>query len=519
MSQGESFAGARVTIMGLGLHGGGASAARFFARKGADVTVTDLREERELSSSVEKLKDLPIRFVLGNHEVKDFEHADMVIKNPAVPRTSSYLARARRIETDISIFLKQSSARLVAITGSKGKSSTSAATHHILSKTVGGCYLGGNITYSPLEFIEEAGPHSTVVLELSSFQLGDLTMTPGGIAALTPQISMITSIFPDHLDYYAGMEEYVADKRLIYAGQGPGDWTIARDDDYGRSFLAETPAKPAEVSDAPPVRPGQVHHGRDEGEHAYAYLDGPVGFACTGGREEEVVPERLLVTGVHMRRNLLAAALGTRLLGVDAEAVREAVSSFPGIGHRLEHVRERGGIHFYNDSAATIPEATLEAVSAFAQPVHLIAGGSDKNVDFGLFAHIRERVARLYLLEGSAVGAITAVLENAKGGAETGAAPADPGADMGTGPARGESGAAPGVTGAGGGPGAGADPAHLPSTVSGPFPSLESALGAALSNARPGEIVILSPGCASFGMFQNEFDRGRQFRDLVADLE
>ncbi|MFO8064113.1 MAG: UDP-N-acetylmuramoyl-L-alanine--D-glutamate ligase [Spirochaetia bacterium] len=462
MKQGESYAGSRVTVMGLGLHGGGVSAARYFARHGAVVTVTDLRDERELASSVEVLEDVPVRFVLGTHEEADFKDADIVIKNPAVPRTSPYLALARRIETDISVFLTQSSTRLVAVTGSKGKSSTSAAVHHILSTTIGNSYLGGNITNSPLEFAEEAGPHSTVVLELSSFQLGDLEMTPGGIAALRPDIAMITSIFPDHLNYYRSMAEYVADKRLIYAGQGPGDWTIARDDEYGTSFLAETPARRAVLCDHPIAGAGNAWE-------AYAYLDGHIGFACTEGHDEDVVPEHLLVAGIHMRRNLLAAALAARLLGVDASAAREAVSSFPGIGHRLEHVRERNGIHFYNDSAATIPEAALEAVSAFEAPVHLIAGGSVKNIDLGLFGRISERVARVYLLQGSAAAAISSVTHEHK--------------------------------------------------LAGPFDSLASALHAAVSNARRGDVVILSPGCASFGMFQNEFDRGRQFRDLVANLE
>ena len=215
----ESYAGARVTVMGLGLHGGGASAARFLAREGAEVTVTDLRGETELAASLDSIASLPIRFVLGRHEDGDFADADIVIKNPAVPRSSRYLALARRIETDISIFLSRTSSPIVAITGTKGKSSTSSAAHHILSETVGNAFLGGNITRSPLEFVDELTEESTVVLELSSFQLGDLTLTGAGIEALRPRISVITSIFRDHLNYYDSMDDYVADKRLIYAAQ------------------------------------------------------------------------------------------------------------------------------------------------------------------------------------------------------------------------------------------------------------------------------------------------------------
>ena len=484
----ESYAGAKVTVMGLGLHGGGASAARFLAAEGADVTVTDLRDGATLAESVESLGSLPIRFVLGKHEEADFAGADIVVKNPAVRRTSPYLALARRIETDISIFLARTDATLVAITGTKGKSSTSAATHHILSSTRGNAHLGGNITRSPLDFLGTLDEESVVVLELSSFQLGDLTLTPGGVSALRPRIAVITSIYRDHLDYYSSMEDYVADKRQIYAGQGPADWTLARDDSWGRSFLAETPARPALLCDRRPAAGFAAAPGADAGgipaagdipaaagrETVSAWLEAERGFArLSDGVEEEIVPRELLVPGVHMRRNLLTAGLAARLLGVDPERIRGAAASFRGIGHRLELVRERAGVRFYNDSAATIPEATLAAVSAFESPVHLIAGGTDKNIDFGLFSEIAGRVAGLYLLDGNAAAAITKAV------------------------------AAAGV-------GAGA--------ARGPYGSLEEAVADAAGAARDGDGVVLSPGCASFGMFQNEFDRGRRFRAVVADL-
>lgn len=460
----ESLAGARVTVMGLGLHGGGASSARFLAREGAEVTVTDLRSEGELAASVESLGSLPIRFVLGRHEDDDFSSADIVVKNPAVRRHVRHLALARRVETDISLFLARSSARILAITGTKGKSSTSSAAHHILERTIGNAFLGGNITRSPLEFLDELGAESTVVLELSSFQLGDLTLTPAGAGALQARVAIITSIFRDHLDYYGSMEEYVADKRQIYAGQSPHDWTIARDDSWGRSFLAETPARAAMTAD---TRPGES---TGAGAEADAWLEGAVGVARVDGREETIVPGELLVPGIHMRRNLLAAGLACRLLGVGARAVREAAGSYAGIGHRLELVREHRGVRFYNDSAATIPEATLEAVGSFEAPVHLIAGGTDKNIDFSLFTTIASRVRGLYLLAGNAAEPIQAALG---GGAET---------------------------------------------VRGPYPDLEQAVAAAATAACAGEVVVLSPGCASFGMFQNEFDRGRMFRDIVGAL-
>jgi UDP-N-acetylmuramoylalanine--D-glutamate ligase len=235
---------------------------------------------------------------------------------------------------------------------------------------------------------------------------------------------------------------------------------------------------------------------------AGAWLDGPVGLArvpgggsagggaadAGGAAAEVIVPERLLVPGIHMRRNLLAAGLVCRLLGVEASAIRDAAAAYPGIEHRLELVREYGGVWYYNDSAATIPEATLEAVSSFEAPVHLIAGGTDKNIDFSLFSEIAARVAGLYLLEGNATGPILEVL--GRGGPDGG--------------------------GAGAARGAGAVGSGLRSH--GPYASLEDAVTAAAHAAREGEVVMLSPGCASFGMFQNEFDRGGRFRDIVLAL-
>ena len=220
--------GARVTVMGLGLHGGGAAAARFCAERGAKVTVTDLQREEKLAGSIETLSDLPIRFVLGRHEPEDFTGADIVVKNPAVPRNARYLAMAERVETDISLFLRECAVPIIAVTGTKGKSTTVSAIHYGLTRAGYRSHLGGNITISPLTFLDEvngesdaapgpadAGGRRVVVLEVSSFQLGDLLLTPHP-DLFKPRVSVITNIFEDHQDYYGSMEAYVAAKRIIY---------------------------------------------------------------------------------------------------------------------------------------------------------------------------------------------------------------------------------------------------------------------------------------------------------------
>ncbi|MDR3338117.1 MAG: UDP-N-acetylmuramoyl-L-alanine--D-glutamate ligase, partial [Treponema sp.] len=274
----QDFAGMRVVIMGLGLHRGGLESARYLAKRGALLTVTDLRDEKVLAPSIEKLEaalgttnaalstinavgDFKIRYVLGRHEEADFKNADMVIKNPGVRPDSPYILLARRIETDISLFLAANPARLLAVTGSKGKSFTASALHWALRKArekgllAGGAYLGGNITVSPLSFLDELGPADDVVLELSSWQLGDLRGKSDlrGRPLLKARAAVLTAIMSDHQDRYGSMESYVDDKRLIYRGQDASSATVAWDDDWGRSFLAETPGRPLLCAESPPA--------------------------------------------------------------------------------------------------------------------------------------------------------------------------------------------------------------------------------------------------------------------------
>ncbi len=449
----------RVTIMGLGLHGGGAASAAFFASHGAIVTVTDLRSEAELAASIEELSPYPLRYVLGRHDEQDFREADIVIKNPAVPPSSPFLAAARQVETDISIFLRLSCRPIVAITGSKGKSTVASALHHAIVQTFPLARLGGNITVSPLRFIDEmaaAPPKTPVVLELSSWQLADLR----GKGLLRPRIAGITNILPDHQNRYRSMEEYVDDKRLIYADQGADDITLCNfDDPYGRGFARETPAQ-ARLFSA---------HGLPEGAEG-GWIEGNIGLVREGGRVDEVVPEQVRLPGPHNRLNLLVAGLAASRMDVPSAVIRERLASFEGIPHRLSLVREWQGIRFYNDSAATIPEATVAALSSFEGPVILIAGGTDKSLDFAVFRSVAARPKEIVLLSGSATAKVIAVLEQAG------------------------------------------------RSYRGPYPSLDAALASALERAEPGDTVLFSPGCASFEMFRNEFDRGLTFVSLVRAL-
>ncbi|WP_455381426.1 UDP-N-acetylmuramoyl-L-alanine--D-glutamate ligase, partial [Salinispira pacifica] len=322
----SDISGVQATVMGLGLHGGGIETARFLCRHGATVTVTDTRTEKELAPSLERLDGLPIRFVLGRHETADFERADFVVKNPAVPRSAPYLSAARRIETDISLFLKLCSNRLIALTGSKGKSTTASAVHHVLKELPEGSRLGGNITVSPLSFLDDLPERVPVVLELSSFQLGDLHLVDGGEGwkLLKPQVSVITNILPDHQNYYHSMQAYIADKRVIYRAQERDQFTVCcYDQREGRDFADDTGASAVLFSKS--ELPSSLSGG---------YLRGERGWFRDAGVEAEILgPSTHPAT---TRLNLLTAAVALLHAGVPAEILRERLPEFPGVEHRME---------------------------------------------------------------------------------------------------------------------------------------------------------------------------------------
>jgi UDP-N-acetylmuramoylalanine--D-glutamate ligase len=479
------YKGKKALVMGLGLHGGGLQSALFLLKRGAEVTVTDLRDEKtlmpsinELDAACETLGRPPVRYVLGKHEIDDFKKADIVIKNPGVKPDSPFLKVSKHIETDLSLFLAQSPARLFAVTGTKGKSGTSCALHWILSKdkNAGKAFLGGNITVSPLTFLDDLTESDDVVLELSSFQLGDIKnhVNSSGLPLLKPDAAVLTSIMHDHLDRYASMDDYIDDKKNIYRGQDSSCVTVAGDDDWGKNFLAETKARTLIWSCEHDLN--SVLKERQSG----GCIDSSgIGIARLCDREGvtdeivELVPRQVLIPGSHQKINMLCAALAAYSLGVKAETIRGALSSFPGIEHRLEFFHEAGGIRYYNDSAATIPEAAAACVEALTAPgftsggLILVTGGTDKNLDFSPLVKAAKKAKAIILLEGTGSEKLISMLR--------------------------ESGI----------------------SYSGPFDELDKAVRCAADKACGADIVTLSPGCASFGMFLNEFDRGRKWKETV----
>lgn len=453
------YSGVRATVMGLGTRAGGVGVARYLAEQGATVTVTDLRSEDLLAPSVADLDGLPIRFVLGRHDERDFlpAGADMIVRNPGVPRLAALLNAARAagvpIEMEMSLFLRACPAPVIGITGTKGKTSTSSICAGILRAWDPSTVLAGNMGVTALGQLGVITAETPVVVELSSWQLEALIEHK-----LAPKIAVLTNISEDHLDHYDGFDDYAETKRGIARFLTPDDVLIVNADDLESWRAASRTA-------ARVVPFGLIDPGRDG-----AWWSGGQFLYRRGGNQHVFDrPANPALRGDHGVANALAAIAAAIERGAGPEAVVRGLAEYAGVPHRMEVVSEVDGVTFINDTAATAPAAGIAALRAFADHrIHLIAGGADKRTDLAPYAvAAAESAATITLLDGTATPGLTAMLVTAG------------------------------------------------SVPDGPFTSMSSAVNAAFARAQSGDVVLLSPGCASFGLFRDEFDRGEQFRTAV----
>lgn len=457
--------GKRVTLIGLGTRQGGLGVARFLARQGADVTVTDLRSPEALEATIDALAGLPIRYVLGEHEERDFSPAgaDMIVRNPGVPRHAPHLELARShgipIEMEMSLFFRACPAPIVGVTGTKGKTTVATLTGDLLRTVFPDAIVAGNMGISALDQLPRLQPAVPIVLELSSWQLEALIEHK-----LSPWIAILTLIAEDHLNTYRDFAEYASVKRGIAWHQQPEDWLIVnRDDAESWGAAAET--------DATVVPFGTS----DRGENGAWLSDDALIWRWRGAEQRWPAPQSPALQGRHGRRNALAAVAAAMAAGALAEPLTERLHGFAGVRDRMERIAELDGVTYINDTTATAPIAAAAALDSLADhpgTVHLLAGGADKRLDPAPLAEAAARFQpRVYLFAGTGTPALASALDL------QGVAP------------------------------------------EGTFSSMEDAVRAATANATAGDIVLLSPGCASFGLFQDEFDRGEKFRASVADLQ
>ena len=456
------FSGKRAVVMGLGRFGGGVGAARWLCEQGARVLVTDLAGEADLRESIDALGDLHITYRLGGHDEADLTNCDLLVVSPAVNKQTSDFFRSavsRGIPwtSEMTLFLERCRCKIVGITGTAGKSTTTAMLGSILESAAAGSAwrhgrvrLGGNIGKSLLDESASIEADDIVVLELSSFQLEDAARL-----RRSPAVALVTNFADNHLDRHGTSASYAEAKANIYRFQEERDWLVM------------------------PRGCGEERLPGDWQTRQRLYRIGPapesggIQLVCRDEVREwtDIVPIALAVPGRHNVRNAACALAAARILEVSDEVALKALGTFKGLAHRLEFVTEHRGVRFYNDSKATTPEAAVTSLQAFEAPIVALVGGSDKGMSYDDFGQALARRAKAVICMGDMGPAIGRAVERARGHAD------------------------------------------MPIVKS--SDDFRAAIRTAESLANAGDVVLLSPGCASFDWFRNYEERGEKFREWV----
>ncbi len=460
-----SLAGKRVTVLGLGGFGGGAAAARFLVAQGAQVTVTDMKSEADLAGSLRALADLPLRYVLGEHRREDVTGVDLVVKNPAIPPTSEWLAAAREagvpITSELVLGLERLDVPYAMVTGSKGKSTTSALLGAMASSDELPAVVAGNNERPLLDALPRVDAGTPVVLEVSSFMAEDVAAARArGVTFRRPAALVLTHLEPEHLNWHGTVEAYYGAKLSLL------------------DLEPDVVVIPADHPELQRLVPGRL---RGVTRLVRASAERPPGddveVGCVDGRlvtrdgRDLFALDDLRLLGAHNRENAALAAAAALALGVDPARVARRAASFEALPHRLETVAvSPAGVRFVNDSMATTPAASLAALAAVPRPVVVLLGGSDKGHDFAELGRGVAAAARAVVCLGVVRDRIAAAVEAARAGD------------------------APEVVRAG---------------------SFEEAFERALERCPPGGTVLLSPATASYDMFPNFKARGERFAALA----
>ena len=371
------LAGQRALVIGLAREG--VDLTRFLTRHGASVTVTDTKPPEALHESIAQLDGASVTYHLGGHQLTDVDHTDVVYASPGVPPDNELVIRARkrgiRQSSLVELFFQLCPAPILGITGSAGKSTTTSLLGEIFVAAGREVFVGGNIGRPLLGKLEAMTDHSWVVMELSSFQLEPLQ--------ISPQVALITNVTPNHLDRHPSMEAYWAAKGQILAHQSASDWAVLNADDEWSLRYAPR---------------GHTLHFSLNHKVDGAYLDD--GDRQVVLLEQPIVDVREIpLRGRHNIANVLAGVAAAHAAGIEPEAMRAGICRFHGVAHRLQTVAERRGVTWVDDSIATAPERSIAALRAYHEPLVLIAGGRDKHLPMDEWAElIVDRVHHVVLL-------------------------------------------------------------------------------------------------------------------------
>lgn len=455
----EDWKGKRVTVMGLGRFGGGVGVTRWLAQRGARLLVTDTRDEAELAESLREIDGCGATLRLGGHDEADFRNADAVVVNPAVPDDSPLLAAARAagvpITTEINLFVERCRGRTVGVTGSVGKSTVTAMIGHVLQRTLSGRRVWVGGNVG-VSLLDELERIGPDDAVVLELSSFQLQRTP--LARWSPHVAVITNVAPNHLDWHGMFAAYLAAKLNILRFQDPARDAIVMHDD-------------AEL--------------RRHIDLMFGDLSGIWRYSAAGGEPRAVMQEtaavdcdnrrlewadvRLGVPGRHNLENAAAALTVAHVLGVAAQDAAAAIGSYEALPHRLQRVAVRRGVTYYNDSKSTTPEAAVTAMESIDSPLLVILGGYDKGIDLRPAAQAAARRAKFAACIGATGPRLVEMVVEAGGAAAL-------------------------------------------------FDSLEAAALACRERAAAGDAVLLSPACASWGMFRDYRERGEAFARMVREM-
>ncbi len=459
----SGFKNKKVAVIGAGVEG--LSSALWLDKQGADVTVLDRNEEKE---EIKKIRDKGINYNLGQDYLSNLGVYEVVVRSPGIRRNLPEILDAEKqgkiITSQTQIFFDLSPSPIIGVTGTKGKGTTSALIYEMLKTEGLDVRLGGNIGTPPLDFLDKLTLESWVVLELSSFQLEDLKSSP--------HIAVILMITPEHLgidsvgtaNYHESMEEYVSAKRNILRNQTDKDYVIINRD-YPASLESDVYAH---------GKIYQVSREREAAGDGCFTRQGRVIIRKDGKEEDVIEVSEILLPGKHNYENVCAASMAADLAGASLGSIASAIRQFKGLPHRLELVKEVKGIRYYDDSFSTTPETAIAAIEAFEDPEILILGGSHKDSDFTELGKVISERQNIKAIIG--IGVEWEAMKS-----------------------------------------------QFPISNF-QFPiiegckSMEEVVQKATEIAEPGDVVLLSPACASFGMFRDYKERGELFKESVLNL-
>jgi UDP-N-acetylmuramoylalanine--D-glutamate ligase len=451
----------RALVVGLGRSG--VASAFFLQEHGAKVTVSDSKSETQLHHEIAALLDRGVSIETGRHGERTFRDQDLIVVSPGVPYDHPQIQQARALGIpvigEVELAFRFLQGRVIAITGSNGKTTTTTLVGEILAKSGKKTLVGGNIGTPVISLVSQSMPESLVVLEISSFQLETTEQ-------FRPWIAAILNITPDHLDRHHTFQAYVDAKARIFENQRPrGAGENQQADDFA-VLNADDPTCAALESK---VKSSLCWFSRKRAADCGAHLAGEQIVFRQDDREQKVLGRQdIQLKGAHNLENVLAAVTISMLAGCAPEQIRKAVSAFRAVEHRLELVATVNGVAFYNDSKATNVDATVKALESFPGKIHIILGGKDKGSDYTVLNPLlRERTIGAYLI-GAAAEKIGSQIQGSTSLVRSG--------------------------------------------------TLERAVRQAFESAGPGDIVLLAPACASFDQFENYEHRGRVFKELVHSL-